>query len=389
MLTQSYDGDGLRGKKIENDATTYYVRSTVLGGAVVAELDGSGTIQRGYVYQGDQLLTVQQGGQMYFVHEDSVTKSKRITDNYGNVVSTIELDPWGANTSRSANSAFLPQSFTNYIRDANGGQDAMARRYSVGGTFAQPDPYGGSYDFSDPQSLNRYAYTTNDPVNRRDLTGLFRNDPVWWDWSRGSAGRLGGLIGHRPPNVVEPHEHTDDTSDPQKPGFQIGRFGFNANESQRLGRAYDKITSDNCRKFFDATLAALRQKGEIHSGFGDTPTTLSQTLSITTINKYSSNLTAKDVGVSQRSWAEVKNTFDNAQGFGTHASGVTLADGRIFLTDNAFYQAGAISQILYKDTDLSGVIVHELFHRAGLGEAQIRALHPEIQRNCGNPKDAL
>ena len=64
-------------------------------------------------------------------------------------------------------------------------------------------------------------------------------------------------------------------------------------------------------------------------------------------------------------------------------------DGRIFLTDNAFYKAGAISQMLYKDTDLPGVIVHELFHRAGLSESQIRALHPQIQQNCGNPRDAL
>ena len=171
--------------------------------------------------------------------------------------------------------------------------------------------------------------------------------------------------------------------------FLVGRFGFNARETERLGRAYDKITSDNCRKFFDDTLAALRQRGEIDGGFQTTPTTLAQTLSITTINKYSSNLTARDVGVSQASWANVKDKFDNPQGFGTHGSGVTLQDGRIFLTDNAFYQAGSISQFLYKDTDLSGVIVHEFFHRAGLNESQIRALHPQIQKNCGTPGDAL
>src|SRR5438128_6761124 len=72
----------------------------------------------------------------------------------------------------SSNAAFLPQSFATYIRDSNGGQDAMARRYSVSGSFAQADPYGGSYNFSDPQSLNRYAYAGNDPVNRRDPSGL-------------------------------------------------------------------------------------------------------------------------------------------------------------------------------------------------------------------------
>lgn len=31
---------------------------------------------------------------------------------------------------------------------------------------------GGSYDFSDPQSFNRYAYVGSDPVNRSDPSGL-------------------------------------------------------------------------------------------------------------------------------------------------------------------------------------------------------------------------
>jgi RHS repeat-associated protein len=170
-LFQVYDGESLRISKVENGVTTYYLRSSVLGGAAVAEIDASGNWSRGYVYAGGDVIAIQQGG-VYWSHEDAVTKSKRITDANGNPVSTVELDPWGADTNRSTNSAFLPPNFTSYIRDANGGQDAMSRRYSVGGRFAQPDPYGGSYDFSDPQSLNRYAYTKNDPVNFKDPSGM-------------------------------------------------------------------------------------------------------------------------------------------------------------------------------------------------------------------------
>ncbi len=61
----------------------------------------------------------------------------------------------------------------------------------------------------------------------------------------------------------------------------------------------------------------------------------------------------------------------------------------LFLGDNAFYQPGSITQMFYKAGDLPGVIVHELFHRAGLTESQVKALNPDIQKNCGNPKDAL
>ena len=49
----------------------------------------------------------------------------------------------------------------------------MMRRYQSNSTrFAQPDPYDGSYNLSDPQSFNRYAYVQNDPVNFVDPSGL-------------------------------------------------------------------------------------------------------------------------------------------------------------------------------------------------------------------------
>ena len=63
--------------------------------------------------------------------------------------------------------------FTTFERDVNNRDEAQQRGYSAWfSRFDQPDPYDGSYDLTDPQSLNRYAYTQGDPVNFVDPSGL-------------------------------------------------------------------------------------------------------------------------------------------------------------------------------------------------------------------------
>lgn len=167
-----YDGDGFRGKKTESGGTVYYLRSTVLGGQIVAEIASNGDWARGYVYVGSELLAVQQAG-VFWVHQDPVVKSKRVTNSSGAVISTIELDPWGGETNRSSNEAFQPRKFNGYLRDGIGSDDAMQRRYNRWWTrFEQADPTDGSYDLTDPQSFNRFAYVQNDPVNLVDPSGL-------------------------------------------------------------------------------------------------------------------------------------------------------------------------------------------------------------------------
>jgi RHS repeat-associated protein len=62
--------------------------------------------------------------------------------------------------------------FTNYERDAESGTDyAVNRLYSTStGRFFQPDVIGGQR--LNPQSLNRYAYSVNNPVDFYDPLGL-------------------------------------------------------------------------------------------------------------------------------------------------------------------------------------------------------------------------
>jgi RHS repeat-associated protein len=175
-LTNYYDGDRLRVKKSENGVVTYYLRSSVLGGQVVAEMNSGGGWMRGYVYDGDgQLLVVQNNGGVRWNHQDPITKSQRLTDTIGGITSVTDLDPWGGETSRSQSSAFNPRKYTTYERDGNASDDAMMRRFNRWhARFDQPDPYDGSYELTNPQSFNRYAYAANDPVNFTDPSGLLR-----------------------------------------------------------------------------------------------------------------------------------------------------------------------------------------------------------------------
>jgi RHS repeat-associated protein len=61
--------------------------------------------------------------------------------------------------------------FTGYERDSESGNDYALARYHINrlGRFSSPDRIAGS--IGDPQTLNRYAYVRNDPVNLTDPSG--------------------------------------------------------------------------------------------------------------------------------------------------------------------------------------------------------------------------
>jgi RHS repeat-associated protein len=160
-------------KKTAGTATPYYVRSSVLSGQVVAELNNMGAWTKGYIYQGGQLVATRQSGSVLWVHQDPVTKSQRLTDTSGAPTGTIvDLDPWGGETTKSYNANNYSRKFTSYERDSDDGDEAQQRRYlGTWRRFSQPDPYDGTVSLADPQSLNRYAYTQNDPVNFVDPNG--------------------------------------------------------------------------------------------------------------------------------------------------------------------------------------------------------------------------
>ena len=68
--------------------------------------------------------------------------------------------------------SFTASRCTGKERDTESGNDYFEARYygSSSGRFMSPDPLGGHQE--DPQTLNKYSYVRNNPLNLTDPTGL-------------------------------------------------------------------------------------------------------------------------------------------------------------------------------------------------------------------------
>jgi len=107
VMDSSYDGDGQKVKETTWDysdyepaVSRYYLRSTVLRGSIIAEIDGTGQKQVGYVYAGERVLAKQSNNQVSWKHT-----SPAGTGQYNSVVfggyARVELDPFGADVTLS------------------------------------------------------------------------------------------------------------------------------------------------------------------------------------------------------------------------------------------------------------------------------------------------
>jgi RHS repeat-associated protein len=153
--TYFYDAANRRVKKAQGGFTTYYIWE---GNKVIAEYSNA---------PGG-------AGGTRFYHPDRLS-NRAITDGSGVVKGTMDNLPFGEDAGTGSGETEKHR-FTSYERDSETGSDyAINRQYSnVTGRFNRADPFDGSYDFGNPQSLNRYAYVNNEPTNMVDPFGLVR-----------------------------------------------------------------------------------------------------------------------------------------------------------------------------------------------------------------------
>jgi hypothetical protein len=121
-LSSDYDGIGQKVKEVGDAGTTYYLRSSVLGGAVLTEINSSGQKMTGYVYAGGELIAKQANNEVVWEHVTPANSGKYEIHSSTGYISRTEFDPVGADVGISAPT----------VPDTNGGDGEIGGHHSGG-----------------------------------------------------------------------------------------------------------------------------------------------------------------------------------------------------------------------------------------------------------------
>jgi RHS repeat-associated protein len=114
-------------------------------------------------------------GNPYYYLSDHLGSTAVIASGDGKTIQwEADYFPFGAVRQVFTNIASNNYEFTGYENDSDTGYNYAVARFDAGrwGRFLSPDPYLGSMDVTNPQSLNRFAYVLNNPLNLIDPLGL-------------------------------------------------------------------------------------------------------------------------------------------------------------------------------------------------------------------------
>jgi RHS repeat-associated protein len=218
-------------------------------GEVAFEVTSAG-VQVAYVHvAGKALAQLSADGQFYWQHQNHLGSARALTNTSGAVVYWAQHDPHGIPLAEGGNPALTTRRFAGHERDVSGFDNMQARMYKKGkGRFVQPDPIGlRAARLNQPQSLNRYSYVGNDPINRVDPTGT--------DWIDAFCSLLAGE-GMNLNRWCQDRGWTDYT-DTTKLGGSRGGSG-------ELGPSYE-IGTGRGEPFDDKRLLVIRAIGQVTS----------------------------------------------------------------------------------------------------------------------------
>jgi len=166
-VNYTYDGDG---KRVMNSAGTYYW--TMASGNQLSDTPGAGAGNEYIFFAGQRIAWVDSSGTVRYYWGDHLGTTRIVTDAAGNVCYDADFYPFQGERAPYVSNCTPAYKFAGMKFDQESGNYyTLNRSYPPNlGRWMSPDPLGG--DISNPQSLNRYAYVLNNPVNFIDPLGL-------------------------------------------------------------------------------------------------------------------------------------------------------------------------------------------------------------------------
>jgi len=169
-----YDGDGNRVKKTVGGTTTLYWPGA---SGMLDESNSSGsTMAKQVNFDGLLVWHEDVAGNKDFLFHDHLGSVRISGDASGNLHDDNDYQSFGDLFNNYGSSPTPNQyTFTGYESDRSESGTDYAVFRNLGtemGRFNRPDPYDGSYDPTNPQSLNRYAYVEALPLTYVDPFGL-------------------------------------------------------------------------------------------------------------------------------------------------------------------------------------------------------------------------
>jgi RHS repeat-associated protein len=160
----TYNGDGLRMRKVVNGVTSAFVWDTA---QKLPLLLRDGTTSYVTCSSGLPLEQVSSSGTVLYYHADQLGSTRMLTDASGKIAASYTYDAYG-NPSANAGTIVNPFGFAGEYTDAESGFVYLRARYY--------DPATGQFLSVDPlATLTRepYPYVHDDPLNLTDPSGQF------------------------------------------------------------------------------------------------------------------------------------------------------------------------------------------------------------------------
>lgn len=171
----SYNPLGHRISKVVGSNTNKYVLDISSSLSQVLQItDAVGAIKSNYVYGLGLLESIDAADNPLYYHFDAQHNTAALTDNSGVIKDTYTYDPFGTMLSHTGTTT---QPFT-FLGEYGVEQETSALYYAraryydaANGRFLSKDIY--PFELNNPQTINRYVYSTNNPVSIFDYTGLY------------------------------------------------------------------------------------------------------------------------------------------------------------------------------------------------------------------------